>query len=97
MAAVDSVHASAAAASRACPRRFAIQWAMGPTASFGPAHLQSMLYGNVVGALEVGWRVRLAARATGNLLWPHLTDGQRASSYDKRVVKPRRCQARTGC
>lgn len=86
-AAVDSVHTSAGAASRACPRRFAIQWAMGPTASFGPTHLQSMLYGNVLGALEVGGVSLLDARATGNVLWPHLTDGQRASSYDKRVVK----------
>lgn len=84
--AVDSVHPSAAAASRACPRRFAIQWAMGPTASFGPSHLQSMLYGNVVGALESGGDP-LTARLTGNLLWPHLTHGQQTSSYDKRVVK----------
>jgi hypothetical protein len=88
VAAVDSVHTSAAAASRACPRRFAIQWAMGPSASFGPGHLQSMLYGNVVGALEVAGESILSARASGNLLWPHFTDGQRASSYDKRVVKP---------
>ncbi|MCF6376420.1 hypothetical protein L2K70_02270 [Nocardioides KLBMP 9356] len=87
VAAVDSIHASAAAASRACPRRFAIQWAMGPTASFGPSHLQSMLYGNVVGALEVEGAPFLAAQATGKLLWPHLTNGQQTSSYDKRVVK----------
>lgn len=86
ISAVDSVHASAAAASRACPRRFAIQWAMGPTASFGPSHLQSMLYGNVVGALE-SEADPLTARLTGNLLWPHLTHGQQTSSYDKRVVK----------
>ncbi len=85
--AVDSVPAKAGAASRACPRRFAIQWAMGPTASFGPSHLQSMLYGNLVGALEVGGESSLVARATGNVLWPQLTDGQRRSSYDKRVVK----------
>lgn len=85
--AVHAVHPSAAAASRACSRRFAIQWAMGPTASFGASHLQSMLYGNVVGALEVGGESVLSARGTGNLMWPHLTDGQRASSYDKRVVR----------
>ncbi|WP_027860119.1 hypothetical protein [Marmoricola sp. URHB0036] len=85
--AVDSVDARAGAASRACPRRFALQWAMGPTASFGPSHLQSMLYGNLVGALEVEGESSLVARATGNVLWPHLTEGQRRSSYDKRVVK----------
>jgi hypothetical protein len=85
--AVDSIDARASAAARACPRRFAIQWAMGPTASFGPTHLQSMLHGNVLGALEVDGEPMLAARATGNVLWPHLTSGQRASSYDKRVVK----------
>jgi hypothetical protein len=62
---------------------------MGPTASFGPSHLQSMLHGNVVGALEVDGEPLLAAHATGNVLWPHLTSGQRASSYDKRVVKTR--------
>jgi hypothetical protein len=87
VAAVDSVHTSAAASSRACPRRFAIQWAMGPTASFGPGHLQSMLYGNVLGALEVEGTPYLAAQATGKMLWPHLTPGQQTSSYDKRVVK----------
>jgi len=86
ISAVDSVQVRAAAAARACPRRFAIQWALGPTASFGPSHLQSMLFGNVVGALEKGGDV-LGGRAAGNLLWPHLTAGQRASSYDKRVVK----------
>lgn len=87
--AVDAIPVRAAAAARACPRRFAIQWAMGPTASFGPAHLQSMLFGNVVGALELGGEPQLLARATGNVLWPQLTDGQRASSYEKRVVRSR--------
>jgi hypothetical protein len=87
VAAVDSVHVRAAAAARACPRRFAIQWAMGPTASFGPSYLQSMLYGNVVGALAADGD-HLRARAAGNVLWPQLTDGQRASSFDKRVVRP---------
>lgn len=89
VAAVDSIQVRAAAAAHACPRRFALQWAVGPSASFQPPHLQSMLFGNVVGALQVGGESAIAARAAGNLLWPHLTEGQRASSFEKRVVKDR--------
>jgi hypothetical protein len=87
--AVAEVDPRAAASAIACPRRFAIQWAMGPTASFDPEYLQTMLSGNLRNALV---RARhenlLGATATANDLWPHLTEGQRASSLEKSVVKP---------
>ena len=52
MAAVeDAVHPVAAASAHACPRRFALQWVLGPTAGFGPEHLTSMLHGNLTHAL----------------------------------------------
>jgi len=79
----------ATASSRACARRFAIEWALGPSAAFQSDHHQTMLFGNVVGALVrlTGLDVFGAVRAC-NDLWRHLTIGQRASSLAKAVVKP---------
>lgn len=89
-AALEEADARATASAIACPRRFALQWALGPTHSFGPEHLQSMLFGNVTNALvRDGLDNDFGARATTNDLWAHLTEGQRASSLDKSVVKPR--------
>jgi hypothetical protein len=89
IAVLDELDPKAAASALACPRRFAIQWAMGPTAAFGPDYLQIMLYGNVTNALvREGQENLLGARATTNDVWAHLTEGQRASSLDKSVVKP---------
>lgn len=80
----------ASASAIACPRRFAIQWAMGPTGSFGPEHQQAMLYGNVTNALS---RLKLesefGAYATTNEVWAHLTDGQKASSIDRAAIRHR--------
>lgn len=88
--AIDSLDARAVAASYACPRRFAIQWGLGPSASFGAEHLQGMLYGNVHNALVRDSHVAnsFEAFAVTGPLWPHLTAGQRASSLERAPVKP---------
>ncbi|MCM3515473.1 hypothetical protein [Nocardioides sp. P86] len=85
---VTALDRRAVAAAKACPRRFALQWALGPSAGFGPEFLQTMLYGNLAGALEkVGLASGLAAAVTANDLWPHLTTGQRRSTQARSVVK----------
>jgi hypothetical protein len=85
----------AASAAVLCPRRFAIQWAMGRSASFQSPHAQAMLFGNIQGALfrrkrfagAVERERKNRARALTRDLWRHLTQGQRKSSYAKaRVV-----------
>ena len=86
--AVTALDRRAVAAAKACPRRFALQWVLGPSAGFGPEFLQTMLYGNLAGALEkVGLANGLAAAVTANDLWPHLTNGQRKSTQARSVVK----------
>ena len=50
--AIDELPARATASAYACSRRFAIQWGLGPSAAFGPEHLQGMLYGNVHNGLR---------------------------------------------
>jgi hypothetical protein len=87
-AGLDDLDPRATASAVACPRRFAIQWAMGPSAAFGPEYLQTMLHGNLANALvrqklENGF----GAVAVANDLWAHLTEGQRRSSREKAVVK----------
>lgn len=86
--AAGAVDAGAAASSIACPRRFAIQWALGPSAAFTADHHHSFLYGNVLGVLEkdAKW-AQARARRTVDDLWQHLTKGQRKSSEVKRVIK----------
>lgn len=87
-AVIDEIPPVALGAAAVCPRRFALQWAVGPTVSFGSEHNQVMLYGNVLGVLErlsgmpPGWARRLCKD-----LWRHLSRGERASSYYKRVVQ----------
>lgn len=88
--AIDELPARATASAYACARRFAIQWGLGPSAAFGPEHLQSMLYGNVHNGLRRAELARNAieAFAITTALWPQLTDGQRASSLERAPVKP---------
>lgn len=87
--AIDELPARATASAYACARRFAIQWALGPSPAFGPEHLQGMLYGNVYNALRRDELVNgIEAFAITRDLWPHLTDGQRASSRERAPVKP---------
>lgn len=78
-----------------CRRRFALQWAMGRSASFQSSHLQSMLFGNIQGTLFRRNRFaghedrerRNRIHALTRDLWRHLTLGQRKSSHAKaRVV-----------
>lgn len=81
----------AASSAFMCPRRFAVQWAMGPSAAFQTPHTQRMLYGNVQGALQKklpwGWPASEAVRITKDL-WRQFTKGERMSSFVKGVVKP---------
>lgn len=80
----------AAAAARACQRRFAIQWALGPTAAFLDAHHHVILYGNSTYPVQLatGWDQTDALRACDDV-WRFVTPGQRASSRAKAVVKRR--------
>ena len=93
VAAVAKLDPIAASSAFACPRRFAIQWAMGPSAAFQTAHTQRMLYGNVQDALQKNqaWALgpQPAVRLTKDL-WRQFTRGERMSSYVKRVVKTTR-------
>ena len=82
----DRLNPVASATAIACPRRYAIQWLMGPTASFDPAHLRSMLYGNVAGELQrQGWS-EVEAMAVCDDLWSNLSEAERLSSRMKRRV-----------
>jgi len=95
-AAIAALDRSAVASAVACPRRFVLQWAMGPSAAFQGTHQHSMLHGLVRGVMEKknryrstdpkGWSARIERVATD--LWRHMTAGQRASSLFKRVIKP---------
>jgi hypothetical protein len=83
-----------------CPRRFVLQWALGPSASYQSPHQHSMLYGNMVSVLgwrnrfaEIGPRANEARKRLVADLWRHLTDGQRASSMKYRSVKERKPSA----
>lgn len=83
------IHPAAAAAACACPRRFAIQWAMGPSAAFQSSHHQQWLYGNVAGVLEKRDSVGASdARRLADGVWRQLTGAQRASSLLSRRVLP---------
>jgi len=83
-------HATASAC--VCPRRFALQWLVGPTSGFGPAYLQEAAYGNVRNALVLlHLESALSSADAVNAVWRHLTPGQRASSSRKaRVTEGRR-------
>ena len=93
--AVAKINRAAASSGIACSRRFVIQWAMGLSASFGSEHMQSMLYGNVYGAMNAKGRFRTSKgtadepkiRQLVSDLWRHLTPGQRKSSFEKRGIK----------
>jgi hypothetical protein len=71
-----------------CPRRLALQWLAGPSASLGLEHLQSILFGNLPGAMRERHGVSVAEmERLCRELWRHLTDGQRASSDAQRRIK----------
>ncbi|AMB39661.1 MULTISPECIES: hypothetical protein [Paenarthrobacter] len=86
--AVAGIDPRAAASGLACARRFALQWLLGESHAFRSEHHQSMLYGNVLGALMRGnGFTRERAEQVADDLWRHLTPGQRQSSLSKRRVK----------
>lgn len=83
----------AKASTLVCPRRFVLQWALGPSGSFQSPHQHSMLYGNVLGALSRRGRFLVEGTVPRDVrrrlvadLWRHLTLGLRASSLRKRRV-----------
>jgi hypothetical protein len=77
--AISKIPAVAAASSLACPRRFALQWATGPSPSYQSEHHHQILFGNLLR--------RLSAKATlVTDLWRHVTPGQRESSKRNAVL-----------
>lgn len=96
-AALTQVDRAAASSAIACSRRFVLQWALGPSASFSPTHMQSMLYGNVIGVMHKRGRLLRANDVIQKLasdLWRQLTPGERRSSLEKRVIDPNKPSAR---
>jgi hypothetical protein len=86
--ALDSIDGRTLGISEVCPRRFAIQWAMGPSGSFQQDHHHSMLFGNAVGALAMLKSVPEAGVMQACLdLWRNLAEGERVSSLEHRRVK----------
>lgn len=77
------------AAAIVCPRRLALQWLVGESPAYQAEHHQTILHGNMAGALVKlnGIGVQNAIR-TSNDMWTHLTPGQRASSIQHSRVKP---------
>ncbi len=94
--AIEKFDPVAASSALACPRRFAIQWAMGSSAAFQAPHTQRILFGNVQDALQknASWGLdsTAAVRLTKDL-WRQFTRGERMSSYVKRRVKAGRASA----
>lgn len=87
--AAESIPPSAGASAVACSRRFALQWALGPSTGFEPEYLTTMLMGNVIHFLRKTGRTNVfGAAALGGSMWPQLTEAQRQSSLDKAVVRP---------
>lgn len=85
----DKLPREAVASAAACPRRFAMQWMLGPTPAFQPDYLQVMLCGNTLGVLARLPGVGLAeARAIATDMWRHLTTGERLSSFVNRAIPP---------
>jgi hypothetical protein len=90
-AALPLLDRAAASSAIVCSRRFVLQWALGPTASFSPTHMQSMLYGNVIGVMARRGRLQRSNDAIRQLaadLWRQFTPGERHSSLVKRRVMP---------
>lgn len=84
-AAAALVHPTIGSSAASCPRRFAIQWATGPSGSYMSEHHHLMLYGNLIGALSsMGKSPEFSHQACGGL-WQHFTNGQRTSSEKKAV------------
>jgi len=63
-----------------CQRRFALQWALGPTASYRARHHFLMIFGNAIRALQSRAVPLDRAKEICDDLWRFTTRGQRASS-----------------
>lgn len=69
-----------------CPRRFALQWGMGPSAAYMQAYQQSILYGNASVALTK-WRLMPSVRTAEEvcrLLWSGMSEAEISSSHTNR-------------
>jgi hypothetical protein len=86
--AIDQIDVVAASSAIACSRRFALQWAMGPSASFTAEHHHLMLFGNLISILSTRMGVVKARRACSDL-WRQFSRGQRSSSEAKAAIRQR--------
>jgi hypothetical protein len=85
----DALPREAVASTAACPRRFALQWMLGPTPAFQPDYLQAMLCGNADGALARLPGVDLGeARALAADMWRQFSTGERLSSFVNQRIIP---------
>lgn len=82
----STIPAQALASAEACPRRFALQWALGSSASFQMAHHQGLLYGNTVGRLAQTCMSVGDAQQLADQVWAYLTGGERSTSMLKSRV-----------
>lgn len=71
--------AEATSSAIACARRFALQWAAGPSPSFQSEHHHMIMFGNMLR------RLRQKTKLVEDL-WRHVTPGQRESSRKKAVL-----------
>lgn len=84
---------SALATAVICRRRFAIQWALGPTASYRHRHHFVMIFGNAMRGLRWLRIEQERAAAICDDLWRFVTRGQRSSSESKARTNPRNVKA----
>ena len=71
-----------------CPRRFALQWLLGPSGAFTAPFQLQMLLGNVMAAMQSDLRMAEAdARRITDDLWRQFTAAERESSRRRRVVR----------
>jgi hypothetical protein len=88
--AIEALPTAVAAIAELCPRRFALQWCMGPSGAFQHDHQHAMLYGNVVGALAFRGRQPVAAaKRICDDIWRNLSEAERVSSMTHRSVLER--------
>ena len=79
--AISLIDHRAVSSSLICARRFAIQWALGNTASFTAPHHHAMLFGNTIGAISRISRITFdSAVGICTDVWRFMTIGERASS-----------------
>jgi hypothetical protein len=78
---VDAIDSRALASAHLCPRRFVLQWALGPSGAWQAGHHQLMTYGNARARLVQEFGMSVAgADELCRVLWGHVTEGERTSS-----------------